>query len=318
MIGIVYHCYLVNNWKEIVIKQLTRIKNSGLYDAADLFFTTVNCEENLQDEFKEILKDYNKIQIEFSENKHYEYPGLKKIKDLGNEYDDIKLLYFHAKGVSNKYIRKNQPEISEEKVKNIESWRECLEYFVIDKWKESIEKLNEFDNVGVTCYQGWYWGNFWWSQSKHIKKCRELDFWGRWDYEAWLNSYVENPKNFEWFNFNFAPYVTFIDPNFYKSPMPSSKIILHKAEYGVGYFEIDEGYPDYPLNTNKDVTEIVKAKLELENNERFNLRSDNETMQENPIINYRKFLFLNFSLENNLEKIYKIAFAEGSQINYKP
>ena len=36
MISIVYHCYLVGNWKEIVNEQLNRLKSSGLYDFADI------------------------------------------------------------------------------------------------------------------------------------------------------------------------------------------------------------------------------------------------------------------------------------------
>jgi hypothetical protein len=319
MIGIVYHCYLVNNWKEIVKQQLSRVKDSGLYDAADLFYITVNRKEESQEvEFKELVAEYSKVQIEFFIHNSYEYPGIKKVKELGDQYDDLKILYFHAKGVSNNYIRPNQPEISEKKVRNIRAWSECLEYFLIDKWKESVDKLDEFDNVGVTCIYGWYWGNFWWSQSKHIKKCNDVGMWGRWDYEAWLNREVENSNNFEWYNFTFNPYITFLDSDFYKEHnLEPSKIVLHKATYGPGEFEIDEGYSNYPLNTNIDVFNIVDEKLKEQNYEKFLFRVDNETMVEDPAFGYRKALFLEFSLEKYPEKIYELGINENFNIDFK-
>jgi hypothetical protein len=241
-IAIVYHCYLINDWKEIVTNQLARVKESGLYDATDLFFTTVNCNEDQQNEFKDLLKDYNKIQIEFAQDKYYEYPGIKKVKDLGTEYDDLKILYFHTKGVSNKYKKRDESEISEEKIKNIKAWKECLEYFIIDKWKESVEKLDSFDNVGVTCNANWFWGNFWWTQSKHVKKTVDVTFETRWFYESWLNYAVADYTAFEWYKFLYNPYISFIDSDFYTRPdLASLKIVLHKASYGFSNFEIDEG-----------------------------------------------------------------------------
>ena len=320
MIAIVYHCYLVNNWKEIVKQQLSRVKNSGLYDAVDLFYITVNRREEIQEiEFKELVAEYGKVQIEFHSNNTYEYPGIKKVKELSKEHDDLKILYFHAKGVSNNYIRPNQPEISEKKVKNIRAWSECLEYFLIDRWKESTEKLDENDCVGVTNVNGWYWGNFWWVNSNYIKRCREVDHWGRWSYEAWLNDYVEGEKRFyQWYNFTFNPYVTFLDTDFYKEHnLEPSKIVLHKALYGPGEFEIDEGYSNYPLNNNIDVFNIVDEKLKEQDYNKFFLRVDNQTMGNDPAFGYRKLLLLEFSLEKYPEKIYELGISENSNIDFK-
>ena len=320
MIAIVYHCYLVNNWKEIVSQQLSRVKNSGLYDAIDMFYITVNLTNKEQeDEFKELIVDYNKAQIEFFTSNTYEYPGIKKVKELGDQYDDLKILYFHAKGVSNNYVRPNQPEISEKKVRNIRAWSECLEYFLIDKWEESIKNLNENDCVGVTNIHGWYWGNFWWVNSSYIKRCREVGHWTRWSYEAWLNDYVEGEKKFfQWYHFTFNPYITFLDSDFYKKHnLEPSKIVLHKATYGPGEFEIDEGYSNYPLNTNIDVFNIIDEKLKEQNYEKFLFRVDNQTMVEDPAFGYRKSLLLEFSLEKYPEKIYELGINENFDIDFK-
>lgn len=322
MIAIVYHCYLVNNWKEVVKQQLLRVKSSGLYDAVDLFYITVNLDnkkEGQDSEFNQLIAEYSKVQVEFFTTNTYEYPGIKKVKELGDNYDDLKILYFHAKGVSNNYIRLNQPEISEKKVRNVRAWSECLEYFLIDKWEESVEKLNENDCVGVTNVNGWYWGNFWWVNANYVKRCEEVDYWSRWSYEAWLSNYVEGDKKFfQWYHFTFNPYITFLDSDFYKEhSLEPSKIVLHKATYGPGEFEIDEGYLDYPFDINIDVFNIVDKKLKEQNYEKFLFRVDNQTMTENPVLEYRKALFLEFSLEKYPEKIYELGINENFDIDFK-
>jgi hypothetical protein len=52
MISVVYHCYLVGNWKEIVNEQLNRLKSSGLYDSADIIEVTVNLDKTDKSEFE--------------------------------------------------------------------------------------------------------------------------------------------------------------------------------------------------------------------------------------------------------------------------
>ena len=183
MIGVVHHTFLTGNWKEILKSQIERLISSGLYDKADIIWFTCNLNENDENVFTDFLKDYNKIQTECHVNNGFEYPGIHKVKELGDTNEDMKILYFHAKGVSNTYTDYSTKQVNQEKIKNIQSWRECLEYFVIDKWEDCIDKLNEYDNVGVTCNSGWYWGNFCWSQSKHIKNCGLVDYGGSWSYE---------------------------------------------------------------------------------------------------------------------------------------
>lgn len=318
MINIVYHCYLVGNWKTIVLEQLTRLKNSGLYDAADLIYVTVNLSEGTEDEFNELTKEYSKLEKEFFKNNSAEYPAVKKVRELGTT-KDVKIFYLHTKGVSNTYSKYTSKDISNEKIENILSWRECLEYFLIDKWQECVEKLDEYDNVGVTCNGGWFWGNFWWTQTKHIVKTKEVPISTRWAYEAWLNEGVFDVKNYEWYKFTYNPYVTNIDPTWYKedSKYHGQKIILHKATYGTPSFEIDEGYTQMVLNVTNDVTEIVKEHLLTQDNLGFNISVNNTTMGGDPIHMARKFLMLEFSFENEPTKIFKIGTHEGMTLNLK-
>ena len=298
MISVVYHCYLVGNWKEIVTGQLNRLKSSGLYDFADIIEVTVNLDKTDKSEFEEIILKYSKLNVEYFTENHAEYPGIKKVRELALN---------------------NDKTISQEKIENIQQWKECLEFFLIDKWRESVELLDSYDNVGVTCNGGWYWGNFWWSQSSHIKKTPEVGLWGRWDYEAWLNRDTPDAKNYEFHHFSYNPYVTKLDKDWYtsKSEYVGDKITVNKAFYGTPPFQIDEGYSGMELNVGNDVTDIVKELLKIENNFQFNFNINNESMGGDPAFGSRKFLIIEFSPESNLNKKYKMGLHEGQTFNFK-
>lgn len=320
MIGIVHHSYLVGDWKEIVSQQLKRLKSTGLYDAADEIHLTVNLANETEDTFNKVIKKYPKVIVEFHTENSYEYPGINKVKELGDKYDDMKILYFHAKGVSNDYKNHVTREKSEEKIENIKLWKECLEYFVIDQWKECIEKLDTYDTAGVTCNGGWYWGNFWWANSKHIKQCEEVGRWGRWDYEAWLNKGRGDAKNYEFWHFFINPYVTKLDKSLYttpKSKFKGCKINLIKAEYGTPPYQIDEGYDPNMPDIRVDVTSYVDELLKQTNYEYFNIYAANNTLGGDPAYMHRKFLFVQFSLDCNPEKIYNFGVSEGHTLDFK-
>lgn len=316
-IGIVYHCFLTGNWKEIVREQLQRLKQSGLYDEAGIIWVTVNLNNESEDTFRNEVSEYTKINIECHTANHFEYPGIKKVKYLGDTYDDMKILYFHTKGVSNFYTDNASNQPNEEKISNIRACREFLEYFVIDRWKDCLDKLNEYDNVGPEVYNNAIGGNFWWSQSKHIKKCKPVEYWGRWDYESWLGDISGPVKNYEWYPARMNQYISRIDPDWYRadSNFIPGKIILHKAAYGTMPFEVDEGYRNYPLNITVDVTDIVSANLKMYRNKQFSIMVGNATMDCDPAVGYIKALMIEFSFDNEPNKIHKIGNNEGKFIN---
>jgi hypothetical protein len=315
---VVYHCFLVNNWKEIVLEQLKRLKNSKLYDEANKIYVTVNLNNVPQSEFESVVSEYPKLEIEYFVNNGAEYPGIKKVRELGLEYD-CNIFYFHTKGVNNNYITHEGKEYCEEKVTNIKSWREFLEYFLIDRWKESVEKLKENDTVGATCNTGWYWGNFWWATSEHIKKTNPVGEWGRWAYEDWLNNSVENPKNYEWFHLNYNPYVTNIDENWYKkeNTLKGQKIKIIDAFYGTLPFEIDEGYSGIELNVVNDVTEVVRTLLAKEDDLKIDLHVANDVLGGDPAFGMRKFIIIRLTNEVEPDKIYQIGIHEGQRLLFE-
>jgi hypothetical protein len=75
------------------------------------------------------------------------------------ENPDYKVLFFHAKGASRQFV----PQLH--------AWRMFLEYYVIDKWRECIDKLKEYDSVGVKLRMKpypHYSGNFWWANADYV------------------------------------------------------------------------------------------------------------------------------------------------------
>ena len=319
MITVVYHAFLVSEWKDLVKEQIERLILSGLYEYCDEIFMTVNSEEHNKEEFIELISEYDKIKYEFNNEGHAEYPAIKKIKEISKE-KDTKILYFHTKGVSNFWERAvNKEKISHEKVKNVKSWRECMEYFLIDNWRLCVEKLDEYDNVGVTCNNGWYSGNFWWSKSEHIRKTNEVGKWGRWDYENWLNAGISGQKNYEFYHTNLNLFLTNLEKEWYKLDREEidKEIIIQKAFYGTAPFEIDEGYYGQPLSEGIDVTKIVEKLLQKEDNKLFNFRVCNESMEVEKDNGLRKFLVIEFKYKDS-DKIMNIGVSQNNNILFKP
>lgn len=317
-VNIVYHCFLTGNWENVVLNQIMRLKTSGLYEFANRIIITVNLNEQPEDKIKQLLIDFPKLEFLFSPENHAEYLGIKTVREIATS-EECYILYFHSKGVSNVFNNFNDKTISQEKIENINSWKECLEYFLIDKWKESIGLLSYYDNVGVTCNRGWYWGNFWWSQSQHIKKTIPVEIWGRWDYEAWLNRNVNDVKNFEWYHFDYNPYLTFIHEDWYQNKDKKTvveKLHLKNAFYGTPKFQIDEGYSNSNLNLGNDVTDIVNNLLSSKNFDGFDFLVENGILGGDPFFGTKKFLFLEFCPISNPDKTYKIGVDEGQYLNF--
>lgn len=177
-IGVFSHNYLSNNWYDIVNNQLSKLVNSGLYKRADKIVYGVNTDaDELYYRFIELLNKYDsdrKIEIYRYTKNMYEFSTLIHLQNYCANNPNASVLYYHAKGTSRKYDR------------NIESWRECLEYFNIEQWRRChAEVKNErhdvcgalyiekfaFLNIVLTNY---YSGNFWWANAKYINRLDNL------------------------------------------------------------------------------------------------------------------------------------------------
>ena len=191
-IAIFYHIAQMGMSAFIYQQQLHRLYTSGLIEAADYIHFGVNGDN-------ELFNVPDKVVVVQNRNWKEETETLISLRDFCNRNPDYKVLYFHTKGVSKGTLTVN-------------AWRLMMEYFVIDKWRECVEKLNEYDCVGSNLspvgetlwsngsitkpVEGTYnfTGTFWWANAKHIQTLNDdllySDY--RIDRELWIGS---NPNS---------------------------------------------------------------------------------------------------------------------------
>jgi len=187
-IAIFYHIAQMGMGAFIYQQQLHRLYTSGLIAAADYIHFGVNGN-------REIFNAPSKTKIVYNKYWKEETETLIALKDFSYKNPDYKILYVHTKGASKGTLTVN-------------AWRLMMEHFVIDRWKECVEMLNECDCVGSNLnlvgdtlwsdgsiskpVEGSYsfTGNFWWATSKHIQSLNHdlLDTDYRVDRELWIGS----------------------------------------------------------------------------------------------------------------------------------
>ena len=189
-IAIFYVIAQVGNWweDEFYTKQINRLTSSGLYDQIEFIDIMVGGGYKPLPSLPSKVRDVMYLQPKIlNVNKFY-----KHIWNFCHLNPDYKVLFFHSLGIS----YENQPE-SDNKL----AYRDYLEFFSLDHWKECTELLNHYDCVGneynemaVFYPQGFDWsfagvdetqnlefkdkikrfyaphfqGGFWWANSNHI------------------------------------------------------------------------------------------------------------------------------------------------------
>ena len=215
------HNFLENNWYHIVKSQLQKLEISGLYKRADKIYYNVysKSEDNFL-LFNKLIKSIDvdkKIQVVRYENNEDEYATLIKLQNNCSLNPNGSTLYYHTKGTSRPYDD------------NINSWRECLEYFCIEKWDKSLQdvKTKKYDVSGSLYVESfkfleyeiknYFSGNFWWSSNSHINnlpnlsKLKILSNNNRSIQEQWLGMYPHtwishyNESVSSWYEHYFDP-----------------------------------------------------------------------------------------------------------------
>lgn len=165
-IYVFYHVYCNDKTLDIAKEQLDKILYSGLYETSTAIYCFLVGEEAFIEPVKahiEGLPDKFIVKDIGVNDKSYERFTLTKIAE--NIEDKDKFLYFHSKGVS-----QSDPA----KVENIRLWRDYMEYQLIKRHVECIDKLNTNDIVGVAYMDMWigphFSGNFWWSTGAYYKR----------------------------------------------------------------------------------------------------------------------------------------------------
>lgn len=293
---IVYHIYCVNNYLEIVEKQLARLKESGLYNWCDqLEITCIDPQGDFQ-KIETLVKDLSKVRLNVFTSNNYEYEGIKKVWEYSQNYSG-KVLYFHTKGVANNYKDFKTKQISEWKKRGVAWWKEAMEYHLIDRYEDCLSKLDKYDQCGLTNNNNWWWGNFWWSNLSWIQDNPEPTQRDRWYFEAWLNNH-RTPTYYECFHLDWNPYYSILPEDFYynKDKYKNSTIQLVQAFYGAIGEQINESDVK-SKRVMTDITEQVRVNLIQNQNRGFSIRADNSIVGD-PCFGVAKVLEIHFLLDN--------------------
>lgn len=129
----------------------------------------------------------------------YEGQTLRRIHK--HVLEDCAVLYLHTKAVT-----WYEPEKGND-------WRKLMEYFCVERWRDCVAKLEEYDCVGVnwmTVPRPHFAGNFWWARSDYLRTLGMPSYShdSRHEYEMWIGS--GNPKAYSFHQSNtnhyFKPY----------------------------------------------------------------------------------------------------------------
>jgi beta-1,4-mannosyl-glycoprotein beta-1,4-N-acetylglucosaminyltransferase len=164
----IHSCTFPNTGTKKLDYIIDKINSSGLIGLLDNVFI-VNIGEAIENKYN-INNSSNKyILTNYSNNPLlYENPTINKVRQFAETNPDSYILYLHTKGNSyNKLIQV------------IEDWTNMMLYFLIDKYKECIDKMdNKYDTVGCNYKENpyhHYSGNFWWANSNYIKTLNYLN-----------------------------------------------------------------------------------------------------------------------------------------------
>lgn len=170
VIRVFYHVCALNHWESILRDQASKLLFSGLYDET----TAIHC-FCVGPEAKRaatLLLDFGakfRIEVCAPEDRSAERLTLRHMRGL--IAPDDKVLYMHTKGVT-----KIPPSLE------IYWWAFYMEYYLIKKFRQCLDLLEQSDVVGLDYYPAsapHFSGNFWWARGAYLQTltppCPDLD-----------------------------------------------------------------------------------------------------------------------------------------------
>ena len=172
----IHNCNINNNG-HVLLDILDRICKSGLIKELDYIFILNLGPPLCKDQLSTIS---NKIQlINYSRRPNlFEKPSINLIRIFSLFNPDTNILYLHSKGVSYYPIPQG-----------INDWRNYMIHFLVDRHKQCLELLTEYDTVGCDYSNSpkeHYSGNFWWARGEYIATLNEITSDDRHDCEWWI------------------------------------------------------------------------------------------------------------------------------------
>jgi hypothetical protein len=169
-----YHIAAMGNWQTIVDEHFHMLQAAEIQSVNVSY---VGCSDGI-DFVTKTAKDAGvraTIARQDLQLTVYETPAMKLIQDWAHTASNIgSILYFHTKGVS-------APDDQ-----NRRKWRNLMNYEVLMNWRQLVQKLDDFDVIGVNwrnCHPiAHFSGNFWWARTDWVRSLAPFD------------TYYENPR----------------------------------------------------------------------------------------------------------------------------
>jgi len=199
---VIHSCTLQMTGTNVLDFIVEVINKTGFIDVVDnVFINNIGLPiENKYKNDKYIVNNYS------DNTELFEYPSLNKVKTISTNNPDSYILYLHTKGISHTNVNR---------ITYIAHWTNLMLHFLVEKYSECINKLNEgYDTIGCNYIERnqytdkkHFSGNFWWSKSTYINKLHVLnENTGIRTYaEFWL--FTENPSYYNIYSSNVDHYI---------------------------------------------------------------------------------------------------------------
>lgn len=188
------NCYINKNYIYLFSRQMAELATTGLLNGTDSILYVVSSgtaddKSVLQKEIQRIFASTSGIRHEHTEQNLFEYPGIRKVWELGRKESDAFILYFHARGISRIKLGRFR--------KNRQPLEQRLFRRVIGEWRQNLlwlSAVRSADKVGISHGgNGWVWFNFWWARASYVAQLEEPEHTERRHYyEDWLGRYSQS------------------------------------------------------------------------------------------------------------------------------
>ena len=165
------------HWYEIAVQQLQQLQNSGLFEVSSKIFVTLAGFQGLS--VPEFLYGLSgKITIVMSKLEDDIRPLLRALQQHCQSDNSAKIWLIHGKGATTgTFFPPNA----------VDYWREYMMYFIVEKWRQCVQELDDHDICGVEWRPnketfnidkpgGHFTGTFFWGRAQYLaEKCPPLD-----------------------------------------------------------------------------------------------------------------------------------------------
>jgi len=206
---IFYHAYLYgSNYRTIMLDQFRCILTSKLFQECDKLYIGIAKDEHPGDGVEWITAFWSfpsskvkkqlheKVEIVVYKENNEIIPTLKLLREYARRNSDDYVCFLHPKGITHYTIP-------------TEDWRKYMEYFVVERWQDCIQKLDEgYDACGVMWNRDTVYGDYphfsgcmFWANTNYIRTLDDsfLDMQWRYGGEFWIGSNKQG-KIFEFHN----------------------------------------------------------------------------------------------------------------------